>query len=75
MDLSWSVGAGANDLSYRVLYSPDGGVSWQVLAVNTAQPSLTVPAELLQDAASPLLLVQASDGVQTTERIYDMTTP
>jgi hypothetical protein len=75
MDLSWSLGAGANDLAYRVLYSPDGGVRWQVLAVNTAQPSLTVPAELLQDAANPLLLVQASDGVQTTERLYDLTAP
>jgi hypothetical protein len=57
------------------MYSPDGGASWQVLAVNAAQPGVTLPAELLRDASHPLLLVQASDGVQTTERLYDLATP
>jgi hypothetical protein len=75
MQLSWSPSEGMGQLAYRVLYSSDGGVSWQVLAVNSPQPSLTVPAELLQAASHPLLLVQASDGVQTAERVYDLAAP
>jgi len=73
--LSWSASEGAGELFYRVLYSADGGATWQLLAANTAQPNLAVPAELLQGAHRPVLLVQASNGVQTDERIYELATP
>lgn len=63
--LSWSAGETAGDLAYRLLFSPDGGLTWQVLAANTAQPGVMVPPALLEGAERPLLQVQASDGVQT----------
>jgi hypothetical protein len=75
--VSWS-SAGASSTSpwmYRVLYSGDGGGTWHLLSANTNQPDQLVPAILLEDARNPLLLVQASDGVQTNEQIYHLGQP
>jgi hypothetical protein len=77
--LAWMNGngpfaAGASSLAYRVLFSPDGGVSWNVLAANTNQPSLVVPAQLFKNATRPELRIQVSDGVQTHEQLFVLNT-
>jgi hypothetical protein len=78
--LAWSNGDGpfdakASSLAYRVLFSPDGGVTWNVLAANTNQPSLSVPAKMLKYATRPELLILVSDGVQTHELPFVLNTP
>jgi Ca2+-binding RTX toxin-like protein len=57
--------ADGDPLSYTVLYSPDGGATWDTLAVNTSQTSVTVERAAL--AASPAATIQviASDGINT----------
>lgn len=62
----WQLTAGAADTVYHVRFSPDGGQTWIVLALNTTTPSLTVPASLLDKATHPIVEVQASDGVRVT---------
>jgi hypothetical protein len=64
VQMSWSAGETDRELAYRLLFSPDGGANWQVLASKTAQPSVVVPPALLEGADHPLLQVQVSDGVQ-----------
>jgi hypothetical protein len=77
LNLTWGVhnevfGEETSALAYRVLFSPDGGASWLVLAANTTQPRLAIPGDLLQGATQPRLRVLASDGVLTAEQEYDL---
>jgi hypothetical protein len=60
----WSLSTGAGAVSFRVRLSPDGGATWHVLALDTDEPAVAVPPELLKDAPAPLLEIQASDGVR-----------
>lgn len=73
--LSWAADDESSELTYRVLFSPDGGMNWQMLATNTKQPDLSVPVDLVASAAQPRLLVQVSDGIQIDERIYELDDP
>jgi hypothetical protein len=59
-------------LTYRLLFSPDGGITWQVLALDTPQPMAELPPTLLEGAPHPVLRLQVSDGVQTSEQVYDL---
>ena len=70
--LSWSLAGESPGVSYRVLFSPDGGASFVVLAANSPHPDVEVPAALLTGARQPQLWVQASDGVATTQRIFNV---
>lgn len=72
---SWVSRETGSNLSYRVLYSPDGGASWQVLAANTTRPELDVSESLLQGAAQPQLWVQVSDGVRIGGQVYKLAIP
>jgi hypothetical protein len=55
---------------YRVRFSPDGGATWQVLALGLAEPVFLLPGELLEGAAQPQVEIQAVDGLRTaTEMI------
>ena len=70
--LGWTLTAGPAGVTYRVRFSPDGGQTWQVLAVDQAALSITLPPGLLAAASQPILEVQASDGVRTATRAYPM---
>ncbi|MEO0972737.1 MAG: hypothetical protein AAFX85_06545 [Pseudomonadota bacterium] len=51
-----------------VQYSPDGGESWQALAVDTTQSAVTLPADQLpgtRPGATSLVRVLLSDGTRT----------
>jgi len=65
-DVRWQLTAGAADTRYHVRFSPDGGETWTVLALNSATPRLSVPARLLAEATHPIVEVQATDGVRLT---------
>jgi hypothetical protein len=64
--------AGASPAHFRVRYSPDGGVTWTVLALDTTSAQISVPADLLAGATAPVLEVQASDGVRTGSRTFPL---
>lgn len=69
---AWVPASSLAQLIYRTFFSPDGGATWTVLALDTKDPLAEVPAELLQSATHPMLRVQVSDGLQTTEKIYEL---
>jgi hypothetical protein len=60
------------DVLYRVRFSPDGGQTWTVLALEQPTSDVTVPAELLAGAAQPVLEVQAVDGINTATQTFDL---
>jgi hypothetical protein len=64
--------ASAGPLAYQVLFSPDGGRSWQLLARDFAQSRVSLPQSLLSAALRPKLLIQASDGVRVSEALFEV---
>jgi hypothetical protein len=70
--IRWAARSGASNLAYRVRFSPDGGQTWKVLALNAVEASLTVPAHLLPTAIKPLVEVQATDGVRTDTSVISL---
>lgn len=62
----WRLTAGAAETVYHVRFSPDGGQTWTVLAINATASSLNIPANLLIGATRPVVEVQATDGVRVT---------
>ena len=60
---------------YRVRFSPDGGATWHLLALDASTPAVVVPDELLAGATQLLLEVQASDGVRSELQSYLLTLP
>jgi hypothetical protein len=62
--VGWLASAGDATLHYRVRFSPDGGATWTVLALDTTLAHVDVAAGLLAGADKPVLEVQASDGVR-----------
>jgi hypothetical protein len=69
--VEWTLRAGSPAVAYRLRFSPDGGAgaTWQVLALEYAGNTFTVPASLLANAAQPLVEVQALDGVRMDTRL------
>ncbi len=63
--LSWSLTAGPSGVTYRVSASLDGGQSWEVLALDQVERSITLPSRLIRAAGQAIVEVQASDGVRT----------
>jgi hypothetical protein len=68
--LGWSLATGQAGVTYRVRASADGGQSWLVLAIDQAEPAVTLPRALLKGGAQAIVEVQASDGVRTDTRTY-----
>ncbi len=58
--------ADGDDLTYTVLYSADDGDTWDTLAVNTPDTSLTAPRSDLAASATARLQVIVSDAVLTS---------
>jgi hypothetical protein len=61
-----------SDVVYRVRYSPDGGQTWQVLALGLPGNSFTLPAGLAEGGAQPLVEVQAADGLHTATQVLTL---
>jgi hypothetical protein len=70
--VAWQARAGGAATHYRVRYSPDGGATWSVLALDTASAQIDVPASLLAGASQPVLEIQASDGVRVAAQTIDI---
>lgn len=66
VELSWQGNDADNDpLTYSVLYSPDAGVTWNVVAADLASSSLTLQREGIDGSDEAMVRVLASDGVNT----------
>jgi hypothetical protein len=64
--ISWNpVYAGSNPLQYLVQVSRDGGVSWSMLSVGLAQPTLDVDASMVAGSSNAQIRVFVSDGFNT----------
>ena len=71
INMTWSASdPDGDDLTYSVQYSPDNGVTWEMLALDVTTTSLTVPAENIVSGDQAVLRVLASDGLNTA---YDVT--
>ncbi len=70
ISISWQpVYAGSNPLQYLVQYSRDGGKSWQILTINSAQPTLDIDAALVAGGTQGQIRVYVSDGFNTGEAV------
>ncbi len=61
-------------LNYTLLYSPDDGVSWQPMIVNSSLSEVTLSVAMVQNlpkSSTARLKILASDGVNTAEDISD----
>ncbi len=58
--------ADGDAVTARVLFSADGGVSWEPLAVNLSSQQYVVDASDLPGSDNALIRIQVSDGVNTT---------
>ncbi|MEV6602144.1 DUF1194 domain-containing protein [Actinoplanes sp. NPDC051346] len=67
LTISWSSrDADSPSLANTVLYSADGGTSWEVVAVDITGSSVSVPRWALPGSTTAKLKVIASDGVRST---------
>jgi hypothetical protein len=67
LTISWSSrDADSASLAHTVLYSADGGTSWQVVGVDLTGSSVSVPRWSLPGSTNAQLKVIASDGVRST---------
>jgi len=60
-----------DSLTYRLEYSPDGGNSWRLLALDTQETSLTVNTTDLPGGNAVMIRLLASDGLNTSEDFPD----
>jgi uncharacterized repeat protein (TIGR01451 family) len=64
--LTWSASDPDGDpLTYQVYFSPDDGVTWNLLSSGLQETSITLPVADLSQATPGRLVVQASDGIHT----------
>ena len=75
--ISWEAAdADGDSLAANVLLSIDGGVSWQALAVNLTDQHYDVDVAELPGSAEAMVMVEVSDGVNTTtdasDQIFDI---
>jgi len=57
-----------------VLYSVDGGTTWEALAIDVAATSYDAPARFLRGSTQARIRVQVSDGFHTAEATSDLFT-
>jgi len=63
LHVAWDAGdPDGDDLTFSVLYSPNGGETWEVLATGMSGHELNHPLETLAGSENALVEVQASDG-------------
>jgi len=63
--------ADGDPLVARILYSDDGGESWEPLAVNVLSDYYEIDASNLPESNNALVKVQVSDGINTTSDVSD----
>lgn len=65
--VEWSASdADTDPLHYSIEYSPDGGVSWSVLAVHYTETSISLNADRMRGTQQGVIRVLASDGFNTS---------
>ncbi|MEV4702384.1 hypothetical protein [Actinoplanes sp. NPDC049316] len=70
LTISWSsAAAGSAPLSHTVLYSADGGASWQVIGVGLTGSSMSAPRWSLPGSSHAQVKVIAGDGVHSTAAV------
>ena len=57
---------------YRVRFSRDNGISWQVLALDWRESKIFLQALFVSERSQTLLEIQASDGIHTSTQIYPL---
>lgn len=74
-DIVWEASdADSDDLAYTVQYSPDGGGTWSVLAVNLSEPFHRLRSlNTLQGSEQGMIRVLANDGVNVGSDTSDGT--
>jgi hypothetical protein len=63
--------ADGDPLSYSVLYSPDGGVSWRPLGIDTTGTSMVVSTNDLIGGELGQIRVRVTDGFSSAEDVSD----
>ena len=62
-----------DSLFFSVLFSPDGGTTWNTLITDYSETSLEIPLNALGETSTGLIRVQASDGFNTADDVSDGT--
>jgi hypothetical protein len=71
--LRWSPAvSAAGPVVYLVRISKDGGHTWQVLALDKAEPQIFLPEQIGVDLSNVWVEIQASDGLRTTTQIFQL---
>jgi hypothetical protein len=74
VDVSWSASDDDGDsLTYSVLYSADGGATWQALATELEVTTYEWNTDASAGSDSGLIKVMATDGVNSGEDVSDAT--
>lgn len=74
VEVSWAGSDPDGDsLTYNVQFSPDGGLSWEMVAQNIEGTSTQIPRLNLPGTSEGLFRVWASDGIHTTSDVSDDT--
>ncbi|MGA2247419.1 MAG: hypothetical protein ABSH48_20715 [Verrucomicrobiota bacterium] len=68
LNISWLGGDPNPDtvLTYNIEYSPDGGATWETLAVDWPYPSYSLDSQVMPASAQGLIRVIASDGLDSS---------
>ena len=71
--LSWpAVSHPSAEVVYRLRFSADSGQTWQVLALDRSDPEFHLPSRSGTDFSRGLIEVQASDGIHTHTRVFNL---
>lgn len=71
-DVDWTASdADGNPLHYAIEYSPDGGLSWQIVAVSLTEATYAIDPAHLPGTTQGKLRVRVSDGLNTAESISE----
>lgn len=69
--LRWARGGDSrSDLVYRLRYSQDEGVTWNVLALDLPRPEFTLQEQIQILLQETWLEIQASDGLNTRTKVF-----
>ena len=60
-----------DELTYTAQFSPDGGATWETLALDLKEQHLDIPLGNLAGTANGLVRVKASDGFHTSMDVSD----
>ena len=65
LNINWTSGGGdaSTPLNYTVEYSPDGGETWQSLAVDWPTESYSIDSQVLRASTQSIVQAVASDGL------------